>query len=127
MTKAESDRSQQVAALLPLKPQDYHILFVLLDGERHGYGMVKEIERETGGVIRLEAGNLYRSVRRLIKQGLIVESDRRPAPESDDERRRYYAVTELGREVVSAETERMRKLVAAAKARLATSSGKLTR
>ncbi|UCG87616.1 MAG: helix-turn-helix transcriptional regulator [Gemmatimonadota bacterium] len=127
MTKANSDRSEEVAALLPLKPQDYHILFVLLDGERHGYGMVKQIERETGGVIRLEAGNLYRSVRRLIKQGLIVESDRRPAPESDDERRRYYAVTEFGRQVVAAETERMRKLVAAARARLATSSGKLTR
>jgi DNA-binding PadR family transcriptional regulator len=126
MTRASSDRSQKVAALLPLKPQDYHILFVLLDGELHGYGMVKQIERETGGVIRLEAGNLYRSVRRLIKQGLIVESDRRPAPESDDERRRYYAVTKLGRQVVAAETERMRRLVAAAKARLAT-SGKATR
>ena len=127
MTKAKSDRSNEVAALLPLKPQDYHILFVLLDGERHGYGMVKQIERETGGMIRLEAGNLYRSVRRLIKQGLIVESDRRPAPESDDERRRYYSVTEFGRRVVAAETERMRTLVAAAKARLATSSGKLSR
>lgn len=125
--KASSDRSKEVAGLLPLKPQDYHILFVLLDGERHGYGMVKEIERETGGTIRLEAGNLYRSVRRLIKQGLIVESDRRPAPESDDERRRYYGVTEFGRQVVAAETERMRTLVAAAKARLATSSGKVSR
>ena len=127
MTRAKSDRSKEVAALLPLKPQDYHILFVLLDGERHGYGMVKEIERQTGGMIRLEAGNLYRSVRRLIKQGLIVESDRRPAPESDDERRRYYGVTEFGRRVVAAETERMRTLVAAAKARLATSSGKVSR
>ncbi len=127
MTKAKSDRSNEVAALLPLKPQDYHILFVLLGGERHGYGMVKQIERETGGMIRLEAGNLYRSVRRLIKQGLIVESDRRPAPESDDERRRYYSVTEFGRRVVAAETERMRTLVAAAKARLATSSGKVSR
>ncbi len=104
----DRDRAPEVAALLPLKPQDYQILFVLMDGERHGYGMVKEIERQTDGQIRLEAGNLYRSVRRLIKQGLIVESGRRPAPESDDERRRYYALSELGRDVVVAETERMR-------------------
>ena len=119
-------RVEEVAALLPLKPQDFHILFVLLDGERHGYGMVKEIDRQTDGQIRLEAGNLYRSVRRLIKQGLIAESDRRPAPESDDERRRYYSVTEFGRQVVTAETDRMRSVVAAAKARLAVSDGEVT-
>lgn len=123
----KKNRADDVAALLPLKPQDYHILFVLLDGERHGYGMVKEIERQTDGQIRLEAGNLYRSVRRLIKQGLISESDRRPAPESDDERRRYYGVTEFGRRVVAAETERMRAVVAAAEARLAVIGGKVIR
>jgi len=121
------DRVDQVNALLPLKPQDYHILFVLLDEERHGYGMVKEIDRQTGGQIRLEAGNLYRSVRRLIKQGLLEESDRRPAPESDDERRRYYRITEFGRHVVAAETERMRTVVAAAEARLATPSDGVTK
>jgi DNA-binding PadR family transcriptional regulator len=116
---------EEVAALLPLKPQDFHILFVLLDGERHGYGMVKEIDRQTDGQVRLEAGNLYRSVRRLIKQGLIAESDRRPAPESDDERRRYYSVTGFGRQVVTAETDRMRSVVAAAEARLAVSDGEV--
>ena len=116
---------EEVAALLPLKPQDFHILFVLLDGERHGYGMVKEIDRQTNGQVRLEAGNLYRSVRRLIKQGLIAESDRRPAPESDDERRRYYTVTEFGRQVVFAETDRMRSVVAADEARLAVSDGEV--
>ena len=116
---------EEVAALLPLKPQDFHILFVLLDSERHGYGMVKEIDRQTDGQVRLEAGNLYRSVRRLIKQGLIAESDRRPAPESDDERRRYYSVTEFGRQVVTAETDRMRSVVAAAEARLAVSDGEV--
>ena len=116
---------EEVAALLPLKPQDFHILFVLLDGERHGYGMVKEIDRQTDGQVRLEAGNLYRSVRRLIKQGLIAESDRRPAPESDDERRRYYSVTDFGRQVVTAETDRMRSVVAAAEARLAVSDGEV--
>ena len=116
---------EEVVALLPLKPQDFHILFVLLDGERHGYGMVKEIDRQTDGQVRLEAGNLYRSVRRLIKQGLIAESDRRPAPESDDERRRYYSVTEFGRQVVFAETDRMRSVVAAAEARLVVSDGEV--
>jgi len=124
---SEKSRVDEVAALLPLKPQDYHILFVLLDVERHGYGMVKEIERQTGGKVRLEAGNLYRSVRRMIQQGLIVESDRRPAPESDDERRRYYRITDLGRRAVVAETDRMRELVAAAEAQLAMSDGKVAR
>ena len=124
MSKNKRD-FEEVAALLPLKPQDFHILFVLLDGERHGYGMVKEIDRQTNGQVRLEAGNLYRSVRRLIKQGLIAESDRRPAPESDDERRRYYSVTDFGRQVVTAETDRMRSVVAAAEARLAVSDGEV--
>lgn len=126
MAKKET-HTNAVAALLPLKPQDYHILFVLLDEERHGYGMVKEIDRQTDGRIRLEAGNLYRSIRRMIKQGLIEESDRRPAPESDDERRRYYRITDFGRTVVAAETERMRELVAAAESRLATSNGRVSR
>ena len=120
-------RADEVETLLPLKPQDYHILFVLLDVERHGYGMVKEIERQTGGRVRLEAGNLYRSVRRMIQQGLVVESERRPAPESDDERRRYYSITDLGRRVVVAETDRMRELVAAAEAQLAMSDVRAAR
>ena len=126
MPKKKS-RTEALNALLPLKPQDYHILLVLLDKERHGYGMVKEIERQTDGQIKLEAGNLYRSVRRLIKQGLLEESERRPAPESDDERRRYYGITEFGREVLAAETERLRGVGAAAAARFAVSNGKVIR
>ena len=113
-----SATSGRVAALLPLKPQDFHILFVLLDGECHGYRMVKEIGRHTGGQIRMDVGNLYRSIRRLVKDDLVVESERRPAPESDDERRRYYRITELGRSVFVAETERMRSVVTAAEARV---------
>jgi len=88
----------------PLEPQDYHILFVLLEGECHGYRMVKEIHRQTDGRIRMEAGNLYRSIRRMMRKGLIAESDRRPAPESDDEWRRYYRITDLGRRISQAET-----------------------
>jgi DNA-binding PadR family transcriptional regulator len=110
--------STKIDGHLPLKPQDYHILFTLLEGECHGYRMVKEIARQTRGQIRLEAGNLYRSIRRLIKDGLVIESDRRPAPESDDERRRYYRITDLGRRVFEAETERLRSVLAAAEARV---------
>jgi DNA-binding PadR family transcriptional regulator len=123
----KKNRNDDLNALLPLKPQDYHILLVLLDVERHGYGMVKEIERQTDGQIKLEAGNLYRSVRRLIKQGLLAESARRPAPESDDERRRYYCITDFGRKVLAAETDRLRDVVAAAEARFAVSGGKAAR
>jgi DNA-binding PadR family transcriptional regulator len=103
---------------LPLRAQDYYILFVLLTGECHGYRMVKVIDRLTGGQIRMEAGNLYRSIRRLTKQGLVAESERRPAPESDDERRRYYRITDFGKQVFTAETARMRETVAAADVRI---------
>jgi DNA-binding PadR family transcriptional regulator len=80
--------------------------------------MVREIARQTDGQIRMEAGNLYRSIRRLMKDGLIEESNRRPAPESDDERRRYYRITEFGKRVFAAETERLRSVVNAAEARV---------
>ena len=118
MPEKPSAVDERVTALLPMRPPDYHILFVLLDGECHGYRMVKEIARQTEGQIRMDAGNLYRSIRRLMKDGLVVESDRRPAPESDDERRRYYRVTALGESVFAAETDRMRSMVAAAEARV---------
>jgi len=110
--------SPDPARFLPLKPQDYFILFALVEGECHGYRMVQEIARLTDGRIRMEAGNLYRSIRRLSKEGLVGESDRRPAPDADDERRRYYRITALGREVFAAETSRMRAVVASADARL---------
>lgn len=100
---------------LPLRPPDYFILFVLLEGARHGYGMAKAIEELTAGQIRLEAGNLYRYLRRMIKDGWIRPSERRPAKDSDDERRRYYAITKLGRRIVHAEVARMRSVVTLAK------------
>ena len=111
-----TSESDNISALLPLKPQDYMILFVLLGGELHGYRMVKEIAKQSDERIRLEAGNLYRSIRRMIKQGLLEESDRRPVADADDERRRYYAITDFGRRVLSAETARMKVLVIAADA-----------
>lgn len=99
---------------LPLKPTDYQLLYVLFQGERHGYAIVKAIEERTGGRVSLEPSNLYRRIRRLTREGLVEESDDRPAPELDDERRRYYGLTELGRRVLVAEAERMRRLVAEA-------------
>ncbi len=111
-----TSESDNISVLLPLKPQDYMILFVLLGGELHGYRMVKEIAKQSDERIRLEAGNLYRSIRRMIKQDLLEESDRRPVADADDERRRYYAITDFGRRVLSAETARMKVLVIAADA-----------
>lgn len=96
---------------LPLKPTDYQILFVLYRHELHGYAMVKSIAERTEGRIRLEPSNLYRRIRRLMQAGLVEESKERPSPELDDERRRYFILTDLGRSVLAAEAERMRQLV----------------
>jgi DNA-binding PadR family transcriptional regulator len=108
--------------LLPLKPIDFHILLVLMDGDLHGYGIVKEIEDRSEGRIRLEPGNLYRYVRRLVDEGLVVPAARRDVPSdggaAGGARRRDYRVTPLGREVLRAEAMRMRSLVAATEARL---------
>lgn len=101
---------------LPLKPTDYQVLFVLYRGELHGYAMVKAIEDRTDGRVRLEPSNLYRRIRRLMADGLVEESEDRPVPELDDERRRYYELTDLGRRVLAAEARRMRALVSEAEA-----------
>lgn len=108
-------------AHLPLKAVDFHILLVLTDGDLHGYGMVKEIEARSGGRIRLEPGNLYRYVRRLVDSGLVspVESRRVVG----QERRRNYRVTSLGRRVLAAEVARMRDLIRAAEVGLASGPG----
>lgn len=97
--------------LTPVKPIDYLVLLVLGRGDRHGYGIVGDVEAESRGQVRLQPGNLYRIIRRLIRRQLVEESDRRPAKESDDERRRYYRLTPLGRQVMREETDRMRRLV----------------
>lgn len=102
---------------LPLRPVDFLVLLTLVDGERHGYGIVRDIDERTGGEVRLLPGNLYAMLRRLAKAGLVAEAERRPAADLDDERRRYYRVTELGREVASAEARRMQSLVEAAASR----------
>ena len=98
-------------ALLPLKPIMFQILLVLGEGERHGYAIVKALEDEEGPGLDVDPGNLYRSLRTMLRLGLIAETDRRPDPELDDERRRYFAVTPFGRDVAQAEARRLEGLV----------------
>lgn len=98
-------------ALLPLQPTSFHILLSLADEDRHGYAIIQDIARRTNGDIKLSAGTLYRSIQRLQEQGLIVETRTRPAPEEDDERRRYYSITSLGRSAAQAEVRRLHSLV----------------
>jgi DNA-binding PadR family transcriptional regulator len=101
--------------LLPLTPAVLHILLSLADGERHGYGIMREVERRTGGEMRLGPGTLYGSIKRMLGDGLIEESDERPDPELDDSRRRYYRITDFGRRVAGAEAARLESLVSSAR------------
>jgi DNA-binding PadR family transcriptional regulator len=90
----------------------------LADDERHGYGIMQEVERRSGGTVRLGPGTLYGAIKRMLAAGLIEESDRRPAPERDDQRRRcYYRLTRLGRRVAADEAERLAALVRVAEAK----------
>src|SRR5256885_14993732 len=100
-----------------LSPATFHILLALADEDRHGYAIIQEVARRTGGHLRLSAGTLYRSIQRMLEQGLIVESRERPAPELDDERRRYYRITPFGSKVARAEATRLAQLVKMARSR----------
>lgn len=111
------DIEREAATRLPLNPRDFLILFALVEGERHGYAILKQVEGESSGQVRLDPANLYRSLRRLMKEGLVTESEKRAAPDLDDERRRYYALSELGASVVVAEAVRLSRLMDAARAR----------
>jgi len=105
------------ATLLPLTSVMFHVLLSLSDADRHGYGMLKEIEERTGGEVTLSTGTLYGVIKRALADGLIVESRRRPRASEDDERRRYYRLTDFGRHVVDAEARRLEQLVANARAK----------
>ena len=98
-------------SFLPLKPHRFHILLSLAGQEQHGYGIMQEVLERTGGKVRLWPATLYGTIQRLIEAELIEESDDRPAPQFDDERRRYYRLTRLGRRVLSAESRRLEELV----------------
>ena len=99
----------------PVTPATYQILLALAARDRHGYAVLKAVERQTEGRIRLGPGTLYAAIRRLEDEGLIAESDWRPDPDLDDERRRYYTLTRTGRALLVAETERLQALVRLAK------------
>jgi DNA-binding PadR family transcriptional regulator len=106
-----------VEGLLPLPPATFHILVALADQDRHGYAIIQDVEARTGGALRLSAGTLYRSIARMVEQGLIREVSARPRVELDDARRRYYRVTPFGLDVARAEMRRLSELVRLARAR----------
>jgi len=114
-------RVSQVDHLLPLKPVAFQILLSLAGGERHGYAISQDIAERTAAhsrvVLRIEPGNLYRSLKAMLDDGLIEESSRRPASDLDDQRRRYYLITPLGSRVAAAETARLEAVVAEARRR----------
>lgn len=98
-------------SLLPLQPTTFHILLSLADEDRHGYAIILDVARRTNGELKLSAGTLYRSIQRMLEAGLITETKNRPAPELDDERRRYYHITPFGTAVARAEAGRLRDLL----------------
>jgi DNA-binding PadR family transcriptional regulator len=109
-----NDRNAE--SLVPLQPAVFHILMALADEDRHGYGIIQEVLSRTGGEVRLSPGTLYRSIQRMLDDDVIVEINERPAPELDDERRRYYRITAFGRAVARAEANRLHELVRLARA-----------
>lgn len=94
-----------------LTPAAFHIMLVLADGENHGYAIMREVAEHTGGKMRLGPGSLYGTIKRMLADGWIEELDERPDPQLDDERRRYYRLTGVGRKLVQAEAERLEQLV----------------
>jgi len=108
---------EKPADLLPLPPATFHILMAVAEEDRHGYGIIQDVAARTGGELKLSAGTLYRSIQRMLEQGLLVETQERPAPEWDDERRRYYRITAFGAATARAEVKRLSQLVKLARAR----------
>jgi DNA-binding PadR family transcriptional regulator len=112
-----SDVDLELAQRLPLTPAVFHILLALADGERHGYAIMKEVATTTQGQIRLGPGTLYGTIKRLMEEQLIEESDERPDLDLDDERRRYYRLTDRGGRLAAAEIQRLTKMVTMAQAK----------
>lgn len=108
--------SPDVERELPLTPATLHVLLSLADGGKHGYAIIQEVSERTSGEVQLGAGTLYALVKRLLAGGLIDESDDRPDPSQDDERRRYYRLTPFGRDVAIAEVRRLEGVVRQARA-----------
>ena len=114
MTKHRSSQER-----LPLTPPVFHILLALAEEERHGYGIMQDVARQTDGALQLGPGTLYGCLKRMLAAGLVEESEERPDPALDDERRRYYRMTALGKRTVRAEAQRLAGAVTVAMARLA--------
>ena len=110
-------RAKAPEDLLPLTPPVFHILVALSDGERHGYAIMRQVAEDTDGALQLGPGTLYGCLRRMLAAGLIEESDWRPDSQLDDERRRYYRISDFGTRVVKAESKRLAEAVTAARAR----------
>ncbi len=108
--------TNDIDALLPLPPATFHILVALADDDRHGYAIMQDVAARTAGEVKLSAGTLYRSVQRMLEQGLIMEVSVRPARDLDDERRRYYRITPFGRSVARAEARRLAQMLKLARA-----------
>jgi len=106
-----------LSSLLFLSNVTFHILLAVADEDRHGYAIIQDVAARTSGELKLSAGTLYRSIQRMLEQGLLVEPRERPLPELDDERRRYYRITPFGRIVAEAESRRMAQLVRMARSR----------
>jgi len=110
-------RDPTPASFLPLTPAVLHILLALAEGERHGYAIAQAVEAATDGMVRMGPGTLYGSIGRMVSSGLIEETGRGRSRTTDDERRRFYRATTLGRRVLEAETERLARVVAVARAK----------
>ena len=110
-----SDDRDEIDGLLPLQHAEFHILLALSGGDCHGYGIIQDVEARTNGALRLSPGTLYGSIKRMLEDGLIVEVDARPGPD-EDERRRYYRITQSGRDIAQAEADRLTVLLRQARA-----------
>jgi len=106
---------QPLEVSVDLTPAMFQVLLALGDGEKHGYAILKEVEEQTDGHVRLSTGTLYAMIKRLLSEGILAECRTRPPAEEDDQRRRYYRLTPLGRQVAMAEAERMERSIATAR------------
>jgi DNA-binding PadR family transcriptional regulator len=112
-------KSRSPQEVLPLTPPVFHILLALADEERHGYGIMQDVERQTAGALQLGPGTLYGCLKRMLAAGLVEEAEERRDPALDDERRRYYRMTPFGRRAARAEAQRLAGAVTVAMSRLA--------
>src|SRR5689334_14310157 len=103
--------------MVPLTPAVFYILFALAGGDKHGYEIAKQVAEDSQGLVRMGTGTLYGSIKRMLADALIEETEERPAPDLDDERRRYYRLSEQGRQALQAELTRYNRVVTVARDR----------